>query len=268
MDGDKTVTQAHEGAAAPGPLRRYLPLAVLLALVVVAFAQGWHKYLTLDELVANRALLQAYVTNNSFVALASFALIYIAIVALSLPGGALATIAGGFLFGWMTAGFLVVVAATIGATILFLIAKTSLGEPLARRAGPWLGKLGEGFRADALNYLLFLRLVPIFPFWLVNLAPALLDVPLRTFVIGTFVGIIPGTFAFAFLGSGLDSVVEAQRQANPDCTPGALDCQFDLELSALVTSELLLALAALGCVALLPVVVKKLRANKGPAEPS
>ena len=107
--------------------------------------------------------------------------------------------------------------ATVGATIIFLIAKTSLGEPMAARAGPWLGKLRAGFQENALNYLLFLRLVPLFPFWLVNLAPGLLGVRLPTYLLGTFVGIIPGTFAFAFAGVGLDSVIEAQRAAYQAC---------------------------------------------------
>ena len=143
--------------------------------------------------------------------------VYIVVVALSVPGGALLTITGGFLFGWLVGGLSTVIGATIGATIVFLIAKTSLGETLAAKAGPWMAKLSEGFRNDAMNYLLFLRLVPAFPFWLINLAPALLNVPLSTFVIATFIGIIPGTFAFAFLGAGLDSIIDKQREAYQAC---------------------------------------------------
>ena len=105
-----------------------------------------------------------------------------------------------------------VVAATIGATIIFLIAKSSFGEALAAKAGPWIGKLRKGFQENALSYLLFLRLVPAFPFVVVNLAPALLGVPLRTYVIGTLFGIIPGTTAYSMAGAGLGSVVEAQNK--------------------------------------------------------
>ncbi|HSM20028.1 MAG TPA: VTT domain-containing protein, partial [Hyphomicrobiales bacterium] len=173
------------------------------------------------------------------------------------------TITGGFLFGWIAGGLAVIVASTLGASILFLIAKTALGEPLAERAGPWLGRLRKGFQEDALNYLLFLRLVPAFPFWLVHLAPALLGVPLSTFAIGTFLGIIPGTFTFAFLGAGLDSVIDAQIEANRECLAAGGDCTFRFDPGALVTKELLIAFAALGIIALIPVMIKKLRARRG-----
>lgn len=238
-------------------IRRFLPLIILAAIMVLVISQGWHKYLSFEQLANNRDLLKETVANNWVLALGGYMALYVAIVALSLPGGALLTLTGGFLFGWVTAGLSVVIAATIGAGIVFLIARTSLGETLAARAGPWLEKLSAGFREDSLNYLLFLRLVPAFPFWLVNLAPALLGMKLRTFLVGTFIGIIPGTFAFAFLGTGFDSIIEAQRQANQGCSGEG--CAFEFSLSALVTPEILIALAALGVVALIPVLLKRLR---------
>ena len=116
---------------------------------------------------------------------------------------------------------------------------------------------------DAASYLLFLRLVPAFPFWLVNLAPALLGVPLRTFVWTTAVGIIPGTFAYSFAGAGLDSIAAAQKQAFLACVAtGATDCKAHIYLHQLVTKELVLAFAALGVVALIPVVIKRWRARR------
>jgi uncharacterized membrane protein YdjX (TVP38/TMEM64 family) len=244
--------------------RRFLPLVVLVALAALALAMGWHKYLTFEHLAMNREMLRDFVATNQLVALATFALIYVVVVALSLPGGALLTITGGFLFGWLAGGLTTVIAATIGASILFVVARSALCETLAARAGPWLGKLRAGFQEDALNYLLFLRLVPAFPFWLVNLAPALLGVSLRVFVIGTFFGIIPGTFAFAVVGTGLDSVIDAQIAANPGCLQGA-DCAFQFDPSALVTREILIAFAALGIIALLPVFIKRLRARRHPS---
>lgn len=247
-----------------GWVKRYLPLAVLVAAAALVFSQGWHKYLTLEHIAANRDLLKGYIANNYVLALLSYMAIYIATVALSLPGGVFLTLLGGFLFGWLVGGSVTVVAATIGATIIFLIARTSFGETLAARAGPWLGKLRDGFQEDGLSYLLFLRLVPLFPFWLVNLAPALLGVRLPTYVAGTFAGIIPGTFAFSFAGVGLDSVIDAQRTAFENCKAANPQdkgeiCQFTLDPSAIVTSELLIAFAALGGVALIPVVLKKFR---------
>ncbi len=250
-----------------GPVRRYLPLALLLGVGVLVVSQGWHKYLTLEQIAANRDLMRAFVAQHLATAITVYALIYVAVIALSLPGGALLTITGGFLFGWLAAGSVTVFAATIGATLIFLIARSSVGETLASRAGPWLQKLSDGFKDDAMNYLLFLRLVPAFPFWLVNIAPALLGVSLPVFVAGTFFGIIPGTFAFSFLGSGLDSIIEAQQAAFAACqATGDTTCAFSLNPGSLLTPELLIAFAALGVVAILPVIVKKLRARRGAAD--
>jgi len=247
-------------------VKRVLPLVILAGVAALVISQGWHKYLTLESVAENRDVLKGYIEENALVALLAYMGIYIVVIALSLPGGVFLTLMGGFLFGWLIGGLATVVAATIGATIIFLIAKTSFGEPLTERAGPRLDKLREGFQDDALNYLLFLRLVPLFPFWLINLAPALLGVGLGTYVIGTFFGIIPGTFAFAYVGVGLDSVIEAQQQAYQTCLKGqsaggAGSCEFTLDPGALVTPELLIAFAALGMVALLPVLLKKFRNN-------
>lgn len=246
-----------------GWIRRLLPLAIIAALLVLVISQGWHRYLSLEQLAINQKGLEELVANNAIAAICIYMLIYMVVVALSLPGGAPLTIAGGLLFGWFLGGLITVVAATVGAVVIFLIARSSLGEPLAARAGPWLDKFRKGFQENALSYLLFLRLVPAFPFWVVNLAPAFLGVGLRQYVVGTALGIIPGTFAFAFAGEGLDSVLDAQRQAYERCVAarGANgdSCMFQLDTSSLITTELLIAFAALGIVALIPVVLKKLR---------
>ena len=247
-----------------GWVKRALPLVILACVGALVVSQGWYKYLTLAQIAENRDLLKGYIEANALIALLVYMGIYIVVVALSLPGGVFLTLTGGFLFGWLIGGLATVLAATMGATIIFLIAKTSFGELLAARAGPRLDKLRAGFQESALNYLLFLRLVPLFPFWLVNLAPALLGVGLGTYVIGTFIGIIPGTFAFAYAGVGLDSVIEAQQQVYQDCLnsqsgSGAPACAFTLDAGALVTPELLIAFAALGVVALIPVILKKFR---------
>src|SRR5213078_2488285 len=131
---------------------------------------------------------------HGIAAVAAYVAIYIIVVALSIPGSLFMTIAGGILFG-----------VAVGGIATVIIAKSACGENLVRRAGPLACKLADGFKADAFNYLLFLRLVPAFPFFLVNLVPALVGVRLPTFVAATFIGIIPGALAFTFLGSGLDS---------------------------------------------------------------
>lgn len=243
-------------------LKRWFPLLVILAAMALVFAMGWHKLLTFKTIGTNYDALKSYIASNLGAALALYMLAYIAVVALSLPGGLVMTLAGGLLFGWQLGAPATVIAATIGATIIFLVARTSFGEAMAAKAGPWLARLRDGFRENALSYLLFLRLVPAFPFVVVNLAPALLGVPLRTYVIGTFLGIIPGTTAFSVAGAGLGSVVEAQNASHKAClakSPANPDiaCPYTIDTSALVTRELLLAFALLGLVALIPVAMKK-----------
>lgn len=244
-------------------VRRLMPLIVLAAAAGLILSQGWHNLLSFQQLALNQQALQEWIGENLIGALAVYTAIYVVVVALSLPGGAVLTVAGGLLFGWLLGGAVTVIAATLGATAIFLIARSSLGEPLAARAGPWLGKFRAGFQESALSYLMFLRLVPVFPFWVVNLAPALLGVSLRQYVIATALGIIPGTFAFAFAGAGLDSVLAAQREAFEVCqaarTAGDPPCTFQFDAGTLITPELLIAFGALGIVALIPAIVKKLK---------
>ena len=116
-----------------------------------------------------------------------------------------------------------------------------------------------GFKEDQFLYLLSLRFTPVFPFWVVNIVPALLNMKVLPYAAATFLGIIPGTFAYAYIGSGLDSIIDAQQQANPGC---AADGSCKIDLSALITGELLFAMAALGAVSLAPVLVKKFNAKK------
>jgi uncharacterized membrane protein YdjX (TVP38/TMEM64 family) len=242
--------------------RRFLPLALVLTAMVVVFAAGWHRHLSLETLVRHRMAIDAFIDAHEVGALLTFVAIYIVVVALSLPGALILTISGGILFGTFAGGGAAVIAATIGAVIIFLIARSACGEGLVRRAGPLAAKIAEGFRADAFSYLLFLRLVPAFPFFLVNLAPALCGVRLATFAAATAVGIIPPTFAFAFLGSGLDSVLARQAAPYIACVNGGrTDCRVDFDWSTVVTPQLVAAFALLGVLALIPVVVKRLRAR-------
>jgi uncharacterized membrane protein YdjX (TVP38/TMEM64 family) len=243
--------------------KRLLPLIIVVLLFASFFLFGLDKYLTFQTLSENRDALLDFVKENYLAAILLYMSLYIIAVACSFPGGLLMTVTGGFLFGWIIGGTATVIAATIGATVLFLIAETSLGEPLRKKAGPWLQKLEGGFAENALSYLLFLRLVPAFPFWLVNIAPAFLGVQLKTYIIGTFIGIIPGTFVFAFLGVGLDSIIVEQKEKYDAClASGQAVCTFDFQLSSLVTTEIILSFVALGTVSLLPIVIKKFRKSE------
>lgn len=244
--------------------RRFLAPACAVILLGAGYAFGLHHYFTLQSIAENRAVLADYTANHLFLAVAAFMAVYTAAVAVSFPGASILTILGGLLFGWALGGATAIVAATLGATIVFQLAKSSFGDVLAKKAGPFLSRISAGFADDAFNYLLFLRLVPAFPFWLVNIAPALADVKQRTFVTATFLGIIPGTFAFAFVGAGLDSVITAQQASHVKCIAekSQAECPFGLSVSSLVTTELLIAFAALGVVALIPVIVKKWKARQ------
>ncbi|MGI9404077.1 MAG: TVP38/TMEM64 family protein, partial [Hyphomicrobium sp.] len=148
-------------------LRRWAPLIAIVLLMALAFVMGWHKHISFKTIGTNYQVLKDFIDANFIVAILIYMAIYIAMVALSLPGGLVLTVTGGLLFGWFAGAVGTVIGATIGATIIFLIAKSSLGEALADKAGAWLGKLRDGFNENALSYLLFLRLVPAFPFWLV-----------------------------------------------------------------------------------------------------
>ncbi len=261
MSGNIAEVGLTRSARFAAQAKRWVPLAVLLVGIATVYASGLHKYLSLTAIADNRDALMEFVAENSVLAAGSYVLVYIGTVAFSLPGAALLTILGGFLFGWFFGGIFTVIAATLGAVAIFLVAKTALGDALARRAGPWMDKLSGGFREDAFNYMLFLRLVPVFPFWLVNIAPAIAGVGLGTYALTTLIGIIPGTFAFSALGSGLDSIITEQKSVFQTCVAekGAANCEFALDVGALVTPQLLAAFAALGVVALIPVAMKKLR---------
>src|SRR5262249_15281255 len=155
----------------------------------------------------------------------AFIAIYILAVSLSLPGGLFLTISGGLLFGAVIGGAGAVGGGALRAAPVFLLARRAFCAYIPRRARPPPSQLGDGFCANAFSYLLFLRLVPVFPFFLVNLAPALVGVRVATFVAATAIGIIPATFVFASVGAGLDSVIQAQAATYLAClNAGRADC--------------------------------------------
>jgi uncharacterized membrane protein YdjX (TVP38/TMEM64 family) len=250
----------------PFPLVR-LALFVALALAAaLVFLIGGSQYFSLQTLAEHRLALRDLVSGNYALAILGYLAVYTAAIVLLFPTAAALTLTGGFLFGWQIGAALTLIAATTGATIVFLLARTTLAEPLVKRAGPWLCKVRDGFQKDAFFYLLFLRLVPAFPFWFMNLAPALLGMTLRDYVLATAIGILPGTLAFSFIGSGIDGVLALHHQAYLDCLAAApppdTPCRFDLDPSAFVTPQLLIALILLGVIAILPAIVKRLWKSK------
>jgi uncharacterized membrane protein YdjX (TVP38/TMEM64 family) len=267
MAPDRNPAPPTEGADDPKfSVRRACPLVLVVVVAGVVVAMGWHRQLSFETFAQHHEALRDFIALHEASAVVAYVALYIALVALSVPVGFYFTVIGGILFGAVLGGMAALVGATVGAIGIFLIARSAIGEYLVRRAGPLAQKLAQNFRADAFSYLLFLRLVPIFPFWLVNLVAALSGVRLATFAGATALGIVPATFAFAFVGAGLDSVIAAQQAAYRSClAAGRADCRLTFHMNAAITPELLAALAALGVVALIPVVVKRWRnRNRAP----
>lgn len=234
--------------AAPRPAwRRFAPLAVLVTGLIAFFVLGLDRYVSFEALSDNRDALVAFVQAHAVAASLIYIAIYAAATAVSIPGGTVLTLGGGFLFGIVWGTGLTVVGATLGATAVFLAARTALGDALKRKAGPWMQRMEAGFRRDAVSYLLTLRLIPIVPFWLVNLVPAFFGVSLHTFVWTTAVGIVPGTLVYASVGNGLGATLEAGGR--PD-------------LGIIFDPEILLPLIGLGLLALLPAAWKRWRGGR------
>jgi len=227
--------------AGSGTWIKFAIAAVFIGAIVAFFALGGQKYLNLQTIQANRDALLAF-TDAHFVAAMAIALgVYVAATAFSLPGALLLSLTMGFIFGRWVGTALVVVAATIGATTAFLAARYLFADWARKRMGDLGEKINAGFTDNAFNYMLFLRLVPLFPFFLVNIAPAMTSISLRTFVLATLIGILPGSFVFVNLGETL----------------GQID-----SLKGLVSWEVIGAFALLGVFALIPILLKKFKSKR------
>ena len=226
---------------------RAVPVVLILSGLVAFFAFDLNQYLSFETFSEHRQALIEWTEANTLLAVLSFMGIYALAVAFSVPGAVWLTIIAGFLFGTLEATFYVVMGATFGATVIFIIAKYSAGDYLCSKASGMVKKMEDGFNENAFSYLLVLRLVPLFPFWLVNLAPAIVGCPLRTYVVATFIGIIPGTFVYAMVGNGLGSVFEVG--GSPD-------------LGIIFSPQILGPIVGLSLLAMIPVAYKKYKASK------
>ena len=243
-----------EGAVAPSAAawRKWIPLLLLVLGLAAVFVFDLDRFLSFEALRGHRARLAEEVASHPVRSALLYFLVYAAAIAFSVPGGAVLTLAGGFLFGALWGGFLVLGAATLGACIVFLAARTALGDFLRRKAGPFMTRMEEGFRSDGFNYLLVLRLIPLFPFWLVNLVPAFFGMRLRSYALATLIGIAPATFIFAGLGSGLGSVFDAGE------TP---------DLGLILKPAILLPILGLALMALAPVLYRRFKRRTPPSGP-
>jgi uncharacterized membrane protein YdjX (TVP38/TMEM64 family) len=195
---------------------RFAPLLVVAAGLVLVFATGLNRYLSLDELRTRRLELLALDHAHPVATVAIYMAAYVAVVAFSIPGAMIMTLSGGFLFGPLLGSAAAVTGASTGATLMFLVARSALGDVIRRHAatGGMISRIEQGVRENAFSYLLVLRLIPAMPFWLVNIAAGFVRIPLRTYVVATVAGIIPSTAIYSSIGAGLGHVFD--RGETPD----------------------------------------------------
>jgi len=195
--------------------KKIILIMIGLATVALFFYLDLSRFLTLESLKANRQLLLAFYADHTLLMVAAFMAIYIIQTALALPGAVILSLSAGAIFGPLLGTTYAVTAASIGATLSFLITRYLLRETVLNRFGSKLETINKELEERGINYLLFLRLVPVFPFFLINLAAGLTRLPLRTFVLGTFFGIIPGGFVFVNAGSSLATINSLSDIASP-----------------------------------------------------
>jgi uncharacterized membrane protein YdjX (TVP38/TMEM64 family) len=216
-----------------------LMLAALLIGLFFYFDLG--KYLTLSSLKENRDALAEYYERHRFITVTAFVMVYIIQTALSLPGATVLTLTAGAVFGAFTGTAFVNIGATIGATLAFLVARYLFRDVIQNKFGARTSKINSELETRGFNYLLFLRLVPLFPFFLINLGAGLTRIPLRTFILGTMVGIIPGSFVYCNAGASLATITS---------------------MSDIVSPRVLWSSALLGVFALVPALYQKIKNNK------
>lgn len=232
-------------APAPHPnIRRIMILALFAVVIGSFFAFDLKTYFTFDYLRENEAALRAFVADAPLLAGATYLLIYVTVVAFSLPGALILSLSGGLIFGIPFGGFLAVSGATLGAILLFVTARFVLGDYLRARFKGRLVAFEAAFNENAASYLLTLRLIPLFPFFIVNLGAALLGVRFITFVLTTFFGILPASFVFVSIGNGISALLRAGGTPN---------------LSIVSRPEIILPLLGLAVLSLLPVLYKRIK---------
>jgi uncharacterized membrane protein YdjX (TVP38/TMEM64 family) len=231
-------------------LRRFGPVALIVAAIIAIWASGLTHDLSMHALRAHREALEDLVRRHRWLMLAGYCLTYILVVALSLPAALVMTLTGGLLFGAWIGGAAAAISCTLGATVVFLVCRTAIGDALRKRTGSTVARIEEGVRRDAFSYVITLRLLPVMPFWLVNLALGFVDIPLRTFFVASFLGILPVSVIYAGLGASLNAMFA--RGVRPN-------------LHLVMQPQVLLPLLGLALLALAPIVVRRLRGTKAGA---
>jgi uncharacterized membrane protein YdjX (TVP38/TMEM64 family) len=226
-------------------VKRFAPLILIVLALAAFFASGLYKKVSLATLQDQHQAIRAFADTHVWLAPLAMMVLYAALVAISFPGAGILTIVCGFMFGALKGTGVVVCGATIGACLVFLAARTAFGASLRERAGPFLAKMQNGFERNAASYMMVLRLTPVFPFWLINIAAPVFRVPLRIFALTTFVGIIPGTFVYASIGAGAGVLLAEGKTLNLK--------------GVLFKPEVLIPIAGLILLSLLPIALRKLK---------
>ncbi|MDP5083630.1 MAG: VTT domain-containing protein [Rickettsiaceae bacterium] len=224
-------------------LYKFAPLLIIIAVALIISMSGLHKYISLDKLREHQIFLQDYIIKNTFIAITIYCLIYFAIVSLSIPAATIMTLIGGFLFGQIISTICIVLSASCGACVIFMSTKMATRNVIRNETGKWVKKMQKGFAENAFSYMLTLRLIPMFPFVLVNLVAGILQIPLKIFFFGTLIGIIPGTFIYVSVG------VSMQKLLN----------QSNFSPEVLLEPQIIFSLTGLGFLALLPIIYKRLK---------
>lgn len=228
-------------------LKRWLPLLLILLMLALILSTGLHKYLTFESLKSHRNILLEWTKEHFLLSSLAYVTIYIIAVAVSIPGATFLTLAGGFLYGPIFGSILVIISATTGATLLYFAVQTSLGNWLSQKATGWINRMRMGFQENAFSYLLFLRLMPLFPFWVINIVPALLGVSASTFIVATFFGIMPGSVVYVLVGNGLSHIFATNQPPN---------------LRIIFDPVVLYPLLALAALSVMPVIYQKFFKNR------
>lgn len=242
-----TADQMPEDAEPASALRRYAPMMIILAALGLFFGLGGQQYVSFEALREHRQTLSDLARAWPVLAPLGLTLIYALLVSISFPGAGYLTIFSGFMFGLWVGALAAWAGAVIGATLIFLAARTAFGDVLEKKAGPLLAKFRDGFQGEnAFNYLFALRLAPVFPFWLLNIAPAFVGMKLRTYTLATALGIIPGTFVYTWIGAGAGAVLDRGENLS-----------FDIVTQPIILGPVLGLIA----LSLLPTLIKRLKAR-------
>jgi uncharacterized membrane protein YdjX (TVP38/TMEM64 family) len=225
-------------------IKEKAPLAIIIIALGCFFYFGGYKYISLRALQAHHQTLATWTQHHFWLSVLTAFAIYAVGTGISIPAMAIITIAIGFLFGPALGTVIVVCGATCGASIVFLATRSAFTEAMEKKAGKFMKKFEAGFQKNSTHYMLFLRLVPLFPFTLVNIVPALLGVRWWTFAWTTFIGIIPGSFVYVLVGHGFEHILSQGSSPN---------------MGIIFQPRILAPIVGLGLLSLVPILYKKIR---------